>query len=416
LSSNTEDNVNVNNAVVIDTTPKEGVAAATGVPTTTALSREEELKMQYEWLSVYDDIDSCKEIAIQDYEIIRTNDHKNSNTNVVLDVPTFVANFLQDDAPYSLSNKYMHEIVGGTEISVTEWTKTAAVEERKGGGGVQAVADNKLADKSASLSTTTTLTRTIEYTQPVNAPMAPPTARARKEQTLRVYGNHGFIVESETYVVGVPKSECFYVKDIMRIEQEDTNSSDGGAGAGDDDDSSSTERRLLLTVTFEVVFVKSTWFEELITRTTRSEVKKFITNMAEYIIDKCSRSGCIIPVLLPTSPVLPIVASGASVPIVNENDHNDDDAPVAAADTTIDAIAITITTDSVEVVIEAAAAVDGAGKEATIVSSTNDVTTTLPATATGTALTTKIKKKVLPHNPPTSHCHLHHRHGGSDHC
>jgi len=87
---------------------------------------------------------------------------------------------------------------------------------------------------------------------------------------------------------------------------------------------------------------------------------------------------------------------GASVPIVNEDDHNDDDAPVAAADTTIDAITITITTDSVEVVIEAAAAADGAGKEAIIVSSTNDVTTILPATATGTALTTKIKKKVLP--------------------
>jgi len=96
--------------------------------------------------------------------------------------------------------------------------------------------------------------------------MAPPTARARKEQTLRVYGNHGFIVESETSVVGVPKTDCFYVKDMMRVEQEDA----------DANDSSSTkqQRRLLLNVTFEVVFVKSTWFEELITRTARSEIKK----------------------------------------------------------------------------------------------------------------------------------------------
>merc|ERR1719491_2731081 len=111
----------------------------------------------------------------------------------------------------------------------------------------------------------------------------------------------------------------------MRIEQEDT---DGGAGAGDDDDSSSTkQRRLLLNVTFEVVFVKSTWFEELITRTTRSEVKKFMSNMAEYITDKYSRSGCIIPVLrVPVPPVLPVVAA-AGVPtpapaIENEDDYN----------------------------------------------------------------------------------------------
>merc|ERR1712238_241456 len=201
-------------------------------------------------------------------------------------------------------------------------------------------------------------------------------------------------------------TDCFYVKDIMRIEQEDTNNSSdtGGAGAGAGvDDSSTKQRRLLLNVTFEVVFVKSTWFEELITRTTRSEVKKFMSNMAEYITDKYSRSGCITPVLrVPAPPVLPVGAS-AGVPtpaltIENEDNHNDDNAPVAAADTNIDAI--TTTTDAVEVVMEAAAAAaaaaDGTGKEATIASSTNDSTTTLPATATGTALTIKIKNKAVP--------------------
>merc|ERR1712238_377001 len=129
--------------------------------------------------------------------------------------------------------------------------------------------------------------------------------------------------------------------------------------------------------------------------------KKFMSNMAEYITDKYSRSGCIKPVLrVPAPPVLPVVAS-AGVPtpaltIENEDNHNDDDAPVAAADTNIDAI--TTTTDAVEVVMEAAAAAaaDGTGKEATIASSTNDSTTTLPATATGTALTIKIKKKAVP--------------------
>mmetsp|Transcript_5967 Transcript_5967/g.6423 ORF Transcript_5967/g.6423 Transcript_5967/m.6423 type:complete len:188 (+) Transcript_5967:535-1098(+) len=128
-----------------------------------------------------------------------------------------------------------------------------------------------------------------------------------------------------------------------------------------------------------------------------------MSNMAEYITNKYRRSGCIIPVLrVPAPPpVLPVVAS-ARVPtpvapvIGNEDDHNNDDTSVA--DSNVESI--TSTTDSVEVVIEATAVAttEGAGKEITILSSTNDAKPTLPAkaTATATALTNKIKKKVVP--------------------
>lgn len=33
--------------------------------------------------------------------------------------------------------------------------------------------------------------RTMQYTHPVNAPMAPPTAKARKQQSLYKFGNVG---------------------------------------------------------------------------------------------------------------------------------------------------------------------------------------------------------------------------------
>ena len=51
--------------------------------------------------------------------------------------------------------------------------------------------------------------RTIEYSHPVNAPLAPPMARARREQRYRLYGKHGLSVETDTYVEDVPMADCF---------------------------------------------------------------------------------------------------------------------------------------------------------------------------------------------------------------
>mmetsp|Transcript_38077 Transcript_38077/g.43499 ORF Transcript_38077/g.43499 Transcript_38077/m.43499 type:complete len:88 (+) Transcript_38077:2-265(+) len=66
---------------------------------------------------------------------------------------------------YSLSNNYMHEIVGDTEISVTKWTTTAAAAEEKEGQAVDTPSSS-----STSTITSKLVTRTIEYTHPVNAP------------------------------------------------------------------------------------------------------------------------------------------------------------------------------------------------------------------------------------------------------
>lgn len=113
------------------------------------ISKEEERKLQAEFSKVYNDINSCKEIAIEDREIVVVPSTKSSAAHPIMDVSTFVEYFLKDDARYCMS-KYMNEIVGDTEISVTEWTPPLSVKE-------------------FSLSPTMTkMKRTIEYTHPVS--------------------------------------------------------------------------------------------------------------------------------------------------------------------------------------------------------------------------------------------------------
>ena len=174
--------------------------------------------------------------------------------------------FRSDDAPYSLPN-YMVNVVGDTDVKATKWTDEDNEADNSNGGG------------DGSCGTVTVKTRTIEYVHPVNAPMAPPTAKARKEQKLRKYGNHGLIIETETYVKDVPMTDCFYIKDILRIERKD-------------DESSSS---LLLNFRFEVVFVKSTYFQSMITRTSRSEIKKEVAILVDWL-NKFSCTHCKHPV------------------------------------------------------------------------------------------------------------------------
>jgi len=164
---------------------------------------------------------------------------------------------LRDDAGFSWS-RYMTEIVGDLDVEATEWAVVAAAtgenfEER----------DNNDDDAAWTIGA---LSRTIRYTHPVNAPMAPPTARARKEQILRRYGNQrGLVLETKTFVEGIPKTDCFYVRDILKVEPSITH-----------------EDRLVVNLRFEVIFVKSTMFWSLISKITTGELTKFTTNLVDY--------------------------------------------------------------------------------------------------------------------------------------
>ena len=106
--------------------------------------------------------------------------------------------------------------------------------------------------------------RVIQYTHPVNAPLAPPEAGARKEQIYRRYGDHGISIETKTHVEGVPMADCFYVADRILVER-----------IGDD--------CVSVTMEFKITFVKSTMFKSIIGRTTASEFIDLFKSMASYM-------------------------------------------------------------------------------------------------------------------------------------
>lgn len=176
-----------------------------------------------EWLQVFCDMSEYKEQVIKDRDLKCTLDQ-------------FVETFVQDNAKHSIV-EFMVE-TGEVDVHVSEWKDDA--------------------DGLAK-------SRTIEYTHPVDVPMAPPMARARKEQTYRHYGDHGLIFETKTFVSDVPMTDCFYVADVMIVESRD----DG--------------KRLSLNMHFDIRFVKSTMFQSLIARTTKGEFEKFFQRLANFV-------------------------------------------------------------------------------------------------------------------------------------
>lgn len=200
---------------------------------------EEEL--QTEWDTLKAQLDKYPAAPIRDKELALEGG-----------LESFVEKFVNDDAPHSWA-KFMEDIIGDSEVKTETW---------------------KVDNNSDSVAKT--CTRTIEYTHPVNAPMAPPMARARKEQTLKKYG-FGLLVETKTVVSDVPMTDCFYVRDVLQLKRGKNNN------------------KWLLNIRFEVVFVKSTMFRGLINKTTTGEFDKFMKNLAGWLSDHSGSSGVFDP-------------------------------------------------------------------------------------------------------------------------
>ena len=100
-----------------------------------------------------------------------------------------------------------------------------------------------LPSASTTWAASESLSRTIHYTHPVNAPMAPPTAKARKQQILHKFSNAGLCLETCTIVEEVPMADCFVVEDRLWVH----GAKDGSEGC-------------VLSVTFQIRFVKGAAF------------------------------------------------------------------------------------------------------------------------------------------------------------
>jgi hypothetical protein len=198
-----------------------------------------------EWVQVSSDITEYKEQVIKDREL-------------QCSLNQFIETFVQSKESIA---EFMEQN-GELDVNVSEWEVDP--------------------DGSA-------MKRSIEYTHPVDVPMAPPTARARKEQTYRRYGDRGLILETKTFVSDVPMTDCFYVADVMRVEARD----DG--------------KTMSLDIHFDIRFVKSTMFRSLIARTTKSEFEKFFHTLANFVATKLGNDATD-AALLPSATPAPVQA------------------------------------------------------------------------------------------------------------
>lgn len=142
-----------------------------------------------------------------------------------------------------------------------------------------------------------TKSRTIEYTHPINAPMAPPMARARKEQSYQTFGTNGMILETKTYVADVPMTDCFYVADQILVEPVDAS-------------------KVVVTMSFGLEFVKSTMFRAIIVRTTKGEFVSFMQRLTHFMSTSLGQAASAAP-FLPAAPTPePQPAFSGMLPIV----------------------------------------------------------------------------------------------------
>lgn len=147
---------------------------------------------------------------------------------------TFFDTFLADSAKHSIQE--YQESGGDVDVSVTPW---------------------KL-DKDGVHS------RTVEFKHHINLPMAPPFARARKEQRLYRYGRYGLSLETDTYVSDVPISSCFYVADRVLVEPTDNG------------------KHVVVHAKFDVRFFKRMMFQSLIASQTGQKYMDGFQNQQQY--------------------------------------------------------------------------------------------------------------------------------------
>lgn len=209
--------------------------------------------LEQQWSSVMEESALYSEKAVERHEL-------------PCSLETFFELFIGDDAKYSVPT-FMKES-GDEELQCSPWK-----DDSKDG---------------------VTKRRTVEYTHPINAPMAPPMARARKEQSYQIFGEKGIILETKTYVADVPLTDCFYVADQILVEPVD-------------------DHRVSVTMSFSLEFVKSTMFKSIIMRTTKGEFQSFMQRLANFMSTSLGQAASAVAILpaVPAPPPEPARATGA---------------------------------------------------------------------------------------------------------
>lgn len=153
-----------------------------------------------------------------------------TNVEIPCSLQDFDELFLRDNAKHSLAS--FLESRGDSDLETSDWNNDSS--------------------------------RVVRYLHPVKAPMAPPQARARKEQRLLRPNEDSIVVETKTIVDDVPMTDCFYVLDRIHIER------------------NGPKVVKILAMEFEIKFVKSTMFQGIIRKTTAKEFTAMFQSLADF--------------------------------------------------------------------------------------------------------------------------------------
>lgn len=151
-------------------------------------------------------------------------------------IDTFFDKFIADSASHS--TKRYQEANGDTDISVSRWKFDKTIDA---------------------------YVRTIEFKHPVDIAVAPPFARARKEQRYRRFGQYGLSIETDTYVQDVPLATCFYTADRVLVEP-----------------SVKKEGHVVVHAKFDVRFIKRMMFQSLAASLTAKKFVEGFQNLEQY--------------------------------------------------------------------------------------------------------------------------------------
>ena len=95
--------------------------------------------------------------------------------------------------------------------------------------------------------------------------MAPPLAKARKEQSYTKYGDYGVVLDTKTIVEDVPMTDCFFVAERIRVEQ---------VGGGEEEEKNKENCGCRLSILFDIRFIKVNMFKAIIAKTTKVKLIK----------------------------------------------------------------------------------------------------------------------------------------------
>lgn len=154
--------------------------------------------------------------------------------------------FIVDDAPHSI--KAYHASVKDTKLELSKWN-----------GDISAQSQG--------------MDRDLKFFKPVNLPGLAST-RGVKLQRYKRFGDVGLTCCSSTRLEDVPAADCFSVDDSIVVR-------------------SSGEKEVTVDISFEVVFLKSTFLKRMIEGPTNSEMKKWMDEFFKHLLKVCTeyRSG-----------------------------------------------------------------------------------------------------------------------------